>query len=73
MIKQLKSAIQSLFKDKKSAKEKRIEELNKILVELFTKYEHYESQKDKDSQKKCKIINKMILNVQSKIKELKEL
>ena len=73
MIKQLKSAIQSLLKDKKSPKEKRVEELNKLLLDLYAKYEHYESQKDKDSQKKCKIINKMILNVQTKIKEIKEL
>ena len=52
MIKQLKSAIQSLLKDKKSPKEKRVEELNKLLLDLYAKYEHYESQKDKDSQKK---------------------
>lgn len=72
MIKKLTEKIKELLKDKKTQKEKRIEKLEETLKELYDRYEHFESLGDKDSLKKCKVINKLIIKVQTRIKDIKE-
>ena len=74
MIKKLTDSIKHLLKEnKKSTKESSLENLENSLQELYSRYEKYESAQDKDSIKKCKAINKLIIKVQNRIKEIKEL
>lgn len=73
MIKKLTESIKHLLKEnKKNSQESSIENLESTLQELYARYEKYESSHDKDSIKKCKAINKLILKVQNRIKEIKE-